>query len=344
MRVTNSMLSNNFLYDLGNNLESMGVYQKQMASGTLINKASDDPLGASKVMQINNEMIKNKQYTTNINYTNQWLSVTDTSLGQINSSLQRINELLVSSGDASYGPEQLQSIKDEINTNVDQISQILNTSYDGKYVFGGNRGTNKPTVVTKDSNGNEQLNYADSDGIKAIPVSSWPTTPPTSTTFPTISAPTPTEQTQIDMVNAKLSVEISDGVTVDYNSTAGDVMVFKNDSGVQRDLRSILNDITTNLGTSGDRSKLIGEDLSAIKDAISNVSSIRTQVGALENRMKSASSENESEISSLTQVLASTNDVDYAQITMQYAQAQTTYLASLQTSAKILQHTLIDYL
>lgn len=332
MRVTNSMLSSNFLYDLGNNLENMGGYQKQMSSSTLINKASDDPLGASRVMQINNEMIKNKQYSTNINYTNQWLSVTDTSLGQVNSSLQRINELLVSSGNAAYGSEQLQSIKDEINNNIDQISQILNTTYDGKYVFGGNRGTNKPTVVSKDSKGNEQISYASSDGISKIPAADWPATANTA------------EQAQISMIKSKLSVEISDGVTLDYNFTAGDIMEFKNEAGTKIDLRDVFKDITDNLESSGNRSDLIGKDITSIKAAITNVSSIRTQVGALENRMKSASSENESEISSLTQVLASTNDVDYAQITMQYAQAQTTYLASLQTSAKILQHTLIDYL
>lgn len=318
MRVTNSMLANNFLYALGNNLENMGVYQKQMASGTLINEASDDPLGASRVMQINNEMIKNKQYNTNINNANQWLSVTDTSLGQINSVLQRINELLVSTGDAAYGSEQLQSVKDEINTNIDQISQILNTSYDGKYVFGGNRGTDKPTAVTTDStpdnDGNQLLDYATTDA------------------------------SQVKMIKAKLSTEISDGVSVDYNFTAGDVMEFKNDVGESKDLRSILKDITKNLGASGDRSKLITDDLSDIKAAISHVSSIRTEVGALENRMKSASSENESENESLTKVLSSTNDVDYADITMRYAQAQTAYLASLQTSAKVLQHTLIDYL
>ncbi|KOF55890.1 MULTISPECIES: flagellar hook-associated protein FlgL [Clostridium] len=328
MRVTNSMLSNNFLYDLGNNLENMGVYQNQMGSGTLINKASDNPLGAARIMQINNEVIKNKQYNTNINNTNQWLSVTDTSLGQINSVLQRINELLVSTGDPAYGAEQQQAIKDEINSNINQVSQILNTTYDGKYIFGGNRGTDKPTLVTTDAKGNQQLSYANKDGVTKMPAG---------------AAPTSDETNQLGMIKAKLSVEISDGVSINYNFTASDVMEFKNDAGVSKDLRTILSNITTHLD-SGDVSSLIGSDLSDIKDAISNASGIRTEVGALENRMKSASSENESENTSLTQVLASTNDVDYAQITMQYAQAQTTYLASLQTSAKILQHTLIDYL
>ncbi|MFL0251824.1 flagellar hook-associated protein FlgL [Clostridium neuense] len=329
MRVTSSMLSNNFLYDLGNNLESMSVYQRQMSSGTLINKASDDPLGASRVMQINNEMIKNKQYTTNINNANQWLSVTDTSLGQIGSVLQRINELLVSTGDPTYGDAQRQAIKEEINSNINQISQILNTTYDGKYVFGGNRGTDKPTLVTTDATSkNQQLSYASKDGVTKMPVG---------------ATPTADETNQLGMIKSKLSTEISDGVSVNYNFTASDVMEFRNDAGVSKDLRTILNNITTHLD-SGDVSSLTGSDLSDIKDAIGNASGIRTEVGALENRMKSASSQNEIEISSLTQVLASTNDVDYAQVTMQYSQAQTTYLASLQTSAKILQHTLIDYL
>ena len=39
---------------------------------------------------------------------------------------------------------QRKAIKDEINQKVGEISQILNTSFDGKYIFGGTSGTNKP--------------------------------------------------------------------------------------------------------------------------------------------------------------------------------------------------------
>lgn len=318
MRVTNSMLSNNFMYDLNNNLENMSIYQRQMSSGTLINKASDDPLGASQVMQINTEMAQNKQYATNINNTTQWLSVTDTSLGQVNSVLQRINELMVSVGDAAYGPDQRQSIKDEINTNIGQLSQILNTSYDGKYIFGGNRGESKPTGTTT-VGGNQQLNYINADGT------------------------TPIQANQMTMVKSKLSVEVSKGVTIGYNVTAADVMEYKSSSGASLNLSDVLNTITSDLD-SGNVSNVIGTDLSNIQDAIKNVSSVRTEVGALENRMTSVQNENQSENTSLTQVLANTDDVDYAQMTMQFAQAQTTYQASLQTSAKILQHSLIDYM
>lgn len=331
MRVTNSMLSNNFLYDLNNNLQNMSTYQRQMSSSVLINKASDDPLGASRVMQIDTEMFQNKQYATNISNTTQYLNVTDTSLGQVNSVLQRINELLVSVGDASYGQDQRDSIKEEISTNIGQLSQILNTSYDGGYIFGGNRGDVKPTGTQLDGSGNEQLNYTDATGN------------------PTTSLST----NESKKVSAKLNVEISKNVTLQYNINVNQIMGFTttalssrvtaNTPNTGSTLGDILSNITTDLDN-GNVTDILGSDLTGIQDAIKNVSSVRTQVGALENRMKSVKDENDSENQSLTQVLSNTDDVDYAQITMEYSQAQMTYQASLQTSAKILQRTLLDYL
>ncbi len=51
---------------------------------------------------------------------------------------------------------QRQAIKDEINQRVEELSRILNTSFDGKYIFGGTRGTSKP-VGTSDVDGNTEL-------------------------------------------------------------------------------------------------------------------------------------------------------------------------------------------
>lgn len=328
MRITNNMLSNNFIYDLQNNLQNMNVYQRQMSTGNLINKASDNPLGATQVMEINTEIAQNTQYNSNISDAKQWLNVSDTALGQVNSVLQRINELLVSSGDPAYGQSQLDGIKGEINQNINQLSQIMNTNYDNKYVFGGTRGDVKPTVATTDSKGNQQLSYADSTGSAALT--------------------TDTNGTEVAKIGNKLLTEISDGVVVQYNVTASDIMNFTTSSGTSATapgttLETILSNITNDL-SSGNTANLTGRDLSDIKDAIQNASDVRSRVGALENRMTSAQNQNESQNTSLTNVLSGLDDVDYAKITMQYAQAQTTYMASLQTSAKILQHTLLDYL
>lgn len=341
MRITSEMLSSNFLYDLNTNLNNMATDQKQMATGTKISQPSDDPLGTSKVMNINSEIAQNTQYSTNISGATKNLDVTDSTLGQVNSVLQRVNELLVSTGDASYGADELNSVKDEINQEVGQLSQLLNTSYGGKYIFAGTSYDTKPTGTTKDATtGNASLNYVGSDGTTAIPASTTATS---------------AETVEISNINAGLSAEISQGVTVQYNVTAGDVMDFTN-SGTAgtgtSNLMDLIKSITTNLtdaaSTSGtaaaSRANLVGINLTNIQDAIKGVSNVTTKVGALEDRMKSASDENESENTSLTAALSSVDDIDYADASMNYSQAQTVYQAALQTSAKILQKSLIDYL
>ena len=86
MRVTNKMLSDNFLRDMRTNLSNLSNIQNQMSSGKEISKASDDPAKASKIMRINSDIAANTQYNTNIKDTSNWLDLTDTALSNISDS------------------------------------------------------------------------------------------------------------------------------------------------------------------------------------------------------------------------------------------------------------------
>ncbi len=353
MRITSEMLSSNFLYDLNNNLTNMSTDQKQMATGTKISEPSDDPLGTSKVMNINSEIAQNTQYSTNIKDATNSLNTTDSTLSQVTSVLQRVNELLVSTGSAAYGASELTSVKDEINQEVSQTSQLLNTSYDGKYIFAGTSYDTKPTGTTTDTTttsptyGNTTLNYVGSDGTTAITASATPIPTP----------PVTSADIAITNINSDLPIEISAGVTINYNVTAGQVMNFTNSAttGGTSNLMDLFKQITTDLSTASSstasatavatsRANLVGADLTNIQDAIKGVSNVTTKIGALENRMSSASTENESQSTALTTALSAVDDIDYADASMNYSQAQTVYQAALQTSAKVLQNTLLDYI
>jgi len=135
MRITNKMLSNNFLRDMSTNLNNLKSIQGKMTSGKQISRPSDDPFKASRIMQMYSDIEANKQYNTNIKDSINWLDTSDTALGQVGNVVSRIEELLVSAGNGGYGPEQKQAIKDEINQKVGEVSQILNTSFDGKYIL-----------------------------------------------------------------------------------------------------------------------------------------------------------------------------------------------------------------
>ncbi len=76
-----------------------------MTSGKQINKPSDDPVKASRIMQMNSDIDANKQYNTNIKNTTNWLDTTDTALEQVGDVIARIEELLVSSGNGAYGDD-----------------------------------------------------------------------------------------------------------------------------------------------------------------------------------------------------------------------------------------------
>lgn len=126
-RITNSMLTNNYLNDMQNNLKNLGTVQNQMSSGQTIRRGSEDPSGAARLMQLNSDIAANKQYNSNITDTSNWLDTTDTALSQAGNVLSRIRELMVKAGNGTYKEEDVKTIKDEVTEDVKQLVQNMNT-------------------------------------------------------------------------------------------------------------------------------------------------------------------------------------------------------------------------
>lgn len=143
-------------------------------------------------------------------------------------------------------------------------------------------------------------------------------------------------------------------VTMEYNVTTSEVLKFTNPKGETLDLREIFNSITNHLdGNNSDGTpaagndamkELMNEDLEKITDTINNLLKIRSEVGAKQNRMDSAKDKNIDANFNMTEILSKVEDIDITEKTMEYATMQTVYLASLQTSAKVIQPSLLDYL
>ena len=64
----------------------------------------------------------------------------------------------------------------------------------------------------------------------------------------------------------------------------------------------------------------------------------------MQNRMESAMETNEDQNYNMTDILSSSEDIDFTEKTMEYAVMQTVYTASLQTSSKVLMNTIMDYI
>lgn len=337
MRVTNTMISNRYLSDVNKNLNNMQKITQQMTSGNLVNRPSDDPYITLRSMQIDSSTSSNKQYNSNIKDVYNWLDTTDGALSEINDSIGRIRELMVSSGNIAYDSDQRQTIADEINQKVNEISQILNTSFDGRYLFGGTRVNSTPTSV-KTENGNQVL-YLASDQTDAngnyLPLNET--------------------DNQYKMVQSKLNTEVSRGVTLDYSISATDFLKFdyvELDKATNQmvtkkmDVSTLFKNITDNLvsGNKDDYDKVVNENLDSIDKVVTNLLTLRSEVGAKQNRMDSAKSINEDENLNLTDILSKTMDTDYTQKSIEYSMAQTVYQATLQVSGQILPLTILDYI
>lgn len=322
MRITNGMTHKNFNHNLHKSLTRMSKIDEQLNTGKMINKVSDDPAKAAKIMRLKNDIAKNVQYNKNIVDATNHLDVTDNSLEQVSDGLQKIRELLVNSGNATYGPDEKKAIKQEISQVISKFGDVMNTTFDGKYVFGGERIDQKPIGSSIDKNtGNIVLEYGGKNGQKI----------------------TPAEMKQIE---SSLKMEISKGVEIDYSVNAKQIMEFKDKQGKTENLMDVFTNILGNLDST-DKAKqleLTTKNLEQIDSALNNVISLRGEIGAKQNRMEDALERNEEEKFNIKEVLSDIEDVDFAEKTIEYVTASTMYTASLQASSKIMQPTLIDYL
>ena len=124
------------------------------------------------------------------------------------------------------------------------------------------------------------------------------------------------------------------------------LLFIKDGEGKNLDVMELMNSIVNNIGSSKpeDADKVVNENLNAIDALMSNINRLRSEVGSKQNRMESAKEQNEEQNYNMTDILSKTEDIDFAEKTMEVSIMQTVYTASLQTSAKILQPTLMDFL
>ncbi len=125
--------------------------QEQVSSGVRIQTAGDDPVGAAKLLQLQQQSSLLTQYSTNMTTATNSLNNQESVLNSINNSLQRAQELAVNAGDGSLTDADRQSIGAEISQLQDTVLGLLNTKdASGYYMFSGSKSTTPPYVKNTD--------------------------------------------------------------------------------------------------------------------------------------------------------------------------------------------------
>ncbi|MBF8982981.1 flagellar hook-associated protein FlgL [Lutibacter sp. B2] len=147
MRITNMMMINNMMGNLNTHLNRMDKIDNQVSTGKRINRPSDDPVGTAQVLKFTSDISAHEQYKKNADEANSWLDATETAVSQLKDVLQRVRELTVRGASGTMAEDDKKAIQKEIVQLKDQMVAIGNTTFAGKYLFGGYKTTEKPFTI-----------------------------------------------------------------------------------------------------------------------------------------------------------------------------------------------------
>ena len=294
-------------------------YNNQLSSMKEISKPSDDPLRASQIMNLNNSLIQNEEFSVTIADTTDWTNMQDSALENATNSLRRITTLIQSASTGTMSDSDRQAIKAEMETEISTMVDSLNTNFGGKYVFSGMNTTTKPFEISRDTAGamtgiqyQGTVDETDANG-NVVPV------------------------------KADLSRTIATGVDVSLKTDGRQLMNEQGTLAEKDDLGIFLTDALKALDAN-DTEALSGKLLARSNAETENVVNMRTEIGAISNRLKSAQERNTSENINLKSTRSNKQDVDLAEKYMEFTMEQQAFQAALSMGTKILQTNILDYL
>jgi len=143
--------------------------QEQISTGKRILTPADDPVGAARVLQLNQEVALMDQYERNINLLDARLEQEEGVLSSVEDNIARVRELAVKAGNAGVLTEaDRQAIAQEIRERINELQDLMNTEDgSGEYLFAGFSGQTQPFV--KGPGGGYQ--YQGDEGVRSLQVS-----------------------------------------------------------------------------------------------------------------------------------------------------------------------------
>lgn len=136
-RVSTLFMSQQASSLLQNNQSQLSRLQERVSAGQNILRPSDDPLGATQLLDLNQSIRDDRQYLRNIETGLSELKTSVNALDNLTTLINRATELATQGASITSGATSLAAIENEVNLLIDQTVQIGNTSLGGRYLFAG---------------------------------------------------------------------------------------------------------------------------------------------------------------------------------------------------------------
>ncbi len=119
----------------------------QISSGIRVNSLSDDPVAAGQNVLLNAGILADATFSRTASSMESMLQVSDSTLGSVVSQLNTAISLATEGNNGTLGPNDVKSIAQELAGVRDEVLALANSTYQGKYVFGGSQLGAPPFVL-----------------------------------------------------------------------------------------------------------------------------------------------------------------------------------------------------
>jgi flagellar hook-associated protein 3 FlgL len=360
MRIADKMQFEQVKGNISKNRTQMSELQNQAATQKRVTKPSDDPLAAARVLGSRIDLQSNQQFTKSLNYAKSFLEFTDQSLGDLSEILMRAKELALSqSNDGSGNEESRRVVATEVEQLYNAMVNIGNRKLGDRFIFGGMHTQNAPFDLKGNYHGDAGEMNIHIDKEAFIPMNI-----PGGRVFLGLGVDNngmakqglPQAKTIEEFEQQQMQEQRKGGATpadapsvrapASLNGQNLRVSEMREEADQQEqagsNLFSILRDLQISLKTNSKEG--VQDSLDVLDTALSQVVLARSQVGsrgmALDQWMQTLE---KSKVDNQTQI-SNLEDADVFNTVSEINKTQSTLQATLQTSGKLIQPSLLDFL
>jgi len=151
VRISTSQFYSTTQSNYQKNFANVAKSQQDASDNIRVRSAKDDPVGAARLLQLEQQQNLLDQYNGNVTSIRNALGTTESTLNAIGTILQRVNELAVSSGNAGFTDADRKANAAELDSLEKQLFTLMNSrDENGKYLFSGSKGDTQPYVRNAD--------------------------------------------------------------------------------------------------------------------------------------------------------------------------------------------------
>lgn len=333
MRVTENSNYETVRESIRKTREKMQGLQNQAASTKKLNTPSDDPLATAKILETRTEKLNSEQFLMNSRLAESYLENADHALSEISEIVGRAKDIALSQASGASSSEATrQGVSEEVKQLYAQALASANRRIGDRYIFSGFK-TDRPAV-------NDDGRYQGDHGEIMVEVGKGVFL---TSNIPGIEVfntkPENSEdklQSNPDMLEAQSRAPAS-ALDEAQNPQSGPYGKLENVN-----LFNELQNLRIGLLTGDIHS--IRTTLERFDDLQAKVISARTKIGSRIAGLQSTIQSNEKQTITNANLTSQLEDADMLQVVSDMAKEESVFKSSLQTSQKLLQPTLMDFL